>query len=369
MKTKTLACIAATGLVAASTSAYADTVDTPETRFYVAPMASFNLARDNGHPLNGPTANSFQLDDEAGWQLSVGKNFGDYFAIELYAFTYNDMAVAGNAYGANANMDVTGYGASALFFPARDILPIYAVVGAGIGDYEFSGTTTPGSATYDDSTFYDVGAGIMVPLNDYGVALRAEYRYRSTNVDLTNGGGDQFRSDIISVGVQIPLGAPAEAPEPEPVPTGPSDTDGDGVIDRNDQCPGTPVSVQVNANGCPVVKKAPVVLRGVTFEFDSAKLTAQAENRLSNVLAALNASPDVRFRVEGYTDAIGTVAYNQGLSERRADSVRDYLRNHGIDASRITAVVGYGESHPVATNETAAGRAQNRRVELDVVQQ
>src|SRR5699024_2862985 len=111
------------------------------------------------------------------------------------------------------------------------------------------------------------------------------------------------------------------------------------------------------------------VLRGVTVEFDSAKLTAQAESRLDNVVSALDASPAVKFRIEGHTDAIGTEAYNQELSERRAQSVKDYLVDSGIGLSRFTDVVGYGESRPVATNETAAGRAQNRCVELDVVQQ
>src|SRR5699024_1469279 len=171
----------------------------------------------------------------------------------------------------------------------------------------------------------------------YGVKLRTEYRYRSTDVD-GNSGDDEyyFRDNVISLGVQVPLGAPpAEpAPEPTPVPVGPVDSDGDGVIDANDQCPGTPPGVEVNTVGCPVVKEAPVVLRGVTFEFDSAKLTAQAETRLNNVVAALNASPDVKFRIEGHTDAVGTDAYNQDLSERRAQSVKDYLVDSGIGLSR-----------------------------------
>lgn len=378
MKTSTLACIAAAGLATMSSATLAASTDTQETRFYIAPMASFSLPNDATHRMPTTIAPSkFIRDDDNGWQLSFGKNFGDYFALELYAFTFNDIDVGGPAvggaqlYGTNANLDVTGYGASALFFPARDILPIYAVVGAGIGDYDFDSVANPAGFSYDSSDFYDVGAGFMVPLNDYGVALRAEYRYRSTDVETSDGGEEYFRGDIISVGVQIPLGAPAQAPQPEqtPEPIGPIDSDGDGVIDANDQCPGTPSGVQVNAVGCPIAKEAPVVLRGVTFEFDSAKLTTQAESRLNNVTAALDASPDVRFRIEGHTDSIGTKAYNQDLSERRAGSVRDYLVTHGIGTDRITDVAGYGETRPVATNETAAGRAQNRRVELDVVQQ
>ena len=176
---------------------------------------------------------------------------------------------------------------------------------------------------------------------------------------------------ILSLGLQIPLGAPPTAaePAPAPAPAQPMDSDGDGVIDANDQCPGTPRGTEVDARGCPIEKQAPIVLKGVTFEFDSSKLTMQAENRLDNVVDALQASSEVKFRVDGYTDSIGTEQYNQGLSQRRVDSVRQYLIEHGISSSRITGTQGHGESNPVATNETAAGRAQNRRVELNVTEQ
>jgi len=79
----------------------------------------------------------------------------------------------------------------------------------------------------------------------------------------------------------------------------------------------------------------------------------------------LKENPGTSIQVAGYTDSVGTDAYNQGLSERRANAVLDYFVSHGIEASRLTAV-GYGESNPVADNSTADGRAQNRRVELNV---
>lgn len=144
------------------------------------------------------------------------------------------------------------------------------------------------------------------------------------------------------------------------------DADGDGVPDSRDECPGTPRGTEVDARGCPIEKQAPIVLKGVTFAFDSAQLTAQAEGRLDNVVDALQASPDISFRIDGHTDSVGSEQYNQGLSQRRVESVRDYLTGHGVSSGRITASEGHGESDPVATNETAAGRAQNRRVELSV---
>ncbi|MES1930793.1 OmpA/MotB protein [Salinisphaera dokdonensis CL-ES53] len=146
------------------------------------------------------------------------------------------------------------------------------------------------------------------------------------------------------------------------------DDDGDGVPNSRDRCPGTPMGTQVDARGCPIEKQAPIVLKGVTFEFDSARLTAQAESRLDNVAEALQSSESMQVRVSGHTDSTGSDAYNETLSQNRADSVKRYLVNEGIDGSRMTTR-GYGESRPVATNETAAGRAQNRRVELDVMGQ
>lgn len=149
--------------------------------------------------------------------------------------------------------------------------------------------------------------------------------------------------------------------------TAPVDSDGDGVFDDSDQCPNTPRGTEVDARGCPIEEQAPIVLRGVTFEFDKATLTSQAEDRLDNVVNALMASSELMFRIDGYTDSVGSQAYNQDLSQRRVESVRAYLVDNGISTSRITATRGHGESNPVATNETAAGRAQNRRVELNVI--
>lgn len=144
------------------------------------------------------------------------------------------------------------------------------------------------------------------------------------------------------------------------------DDDGDGVPNSRDQCPGTPMGTEVDARGCPIEKQAPIVLKGVTFEFDSARLTRQAEGRLDNVAQALQSSESMRVRVSGHTDSVGSDTYNQTLSQNRADSVKRYLVGAGIDGARLTTR-GYGESRPVASNETAAGRAQNRRVELDVM--
>jgi OOP family OmpA-OmpF porin len=99
------------------------------------------------------------------------------------------------------------------------------------------------------------------------------------------------------------------------------------------------------------------------FDFNKAKLKPEGEQQLEVVVRELNANPTIRVLIEGHTDSIGSHAYNQKLSERRADAVRDYMVSHGIDPSRITTK-GWGETKPVASNRTEEGRAQNRRVEL-----
>ncbi len=139
----------------------------------------------------------------------------------------------------------------------------------------------------------------------------------------------------------------------------PLDSDGDGVPDYQDQCPNTPAGTQVNALGCP----AALVLRDVNFEFDSAKLTSNAEQTLNDVAEKLNSNEQVRVRLEGHTDSVGSASYNKKLSQRRADSVRDYLASQGVSSDRMESL-GFGQERPVASNDTAEGRAENRRTEV-----
>jgi OOP family OmpA-OmpF porin len=157
----------------------------------------------------------------------------------------------------------------------------------------------------------------------------------------------------------------------------PLDLDRDGVFDGVDKCPDTPAGVKVDATGCPVAAPAAppaaaaipmtqgqsLVLEGVNFETNSAKLKPESSQVLNRVVESLKANPSVRVEVAGYTDSAGKQAYNVDLSKRRAASVRDYLVSKGIAGSRLDPK-GYGPAHPVADNTTAEGRAKNRRVEL-----
>jgi len=115
----------------------------------------------------------------------------------------------------------------------------------------------------------------------------------------------------------------------------------------------------------PPMKKR-LVLRGVNFDFDKSNIRADARPVLDEAVRTLKEAGQIRVAVEGHTDSRGTDQYNLGLSIRRANAVADYLATRGIARSRLQ-VNGFGESRPVASNDTDDGRAQNRRVELSVI--
>ena len=108
-------------------------------------------------------------------------------------------------------------------------------------------------------------------------------------------------------------------------------------------------------------------LKGVNFEVNSSRLTANAKVILKGVADSLTAQPGMKVEIGGHTDAQGSDSYNLKLSQRRAQSVMDFLVARGVDAGRLSAK-GYGETQPVDTNETPEGRELNRRVEMKVVE-
>ena len=136
-------------------------------------------------------------------------------------------------------------------------------------------------------------------------------------------------------------------------------------FNQGEVAPPPPPVAQAAPPPPPPPAKKKIVLRSVHFDFDKATLKAEAKPILDEAVQVLKQEGSVDIVVEGHTDSVGTDQYNLGLSRRRAETVRSYLVDHGIAKSRITAE-GLGESKPVASNDTADGRAQNRRVELHV---
>ncbi|NOR41473.1 MAG: OmpA family protein [Gammaproteobacteria bacterium] len=139
------------------------------------------------------------------------------------------------------------------------------------------------------------------------------------------------------------------------------DSDGDGVLNAADLCPHTAAGVEVDVTGCE--REQPILLRGVNFHYDTANLTPEAMNILDGIARSLLSYPEIRLEVAGHTDSSGDDMYNLDLSQRRSEAVRTYLISKGVNADMFSAH-GYGEERPVESNATAAGRAENRRVEL-----
>jgi outer membrane protein OmpA-like peptidoglycan-associated protein len=144
------------------------------------------------------------------------------------------------------------------------------------------------------------------------------------------------------------------------------DSDADGVHDGLDLCPNTPKGEAVNENGCTILfqKQArTVILRGVNFQTGKATLTPEARDVLRDIASQLVENPQYRVQISGHTDNTGSRAANLRLSIARARTVETFLEANGVPRTQVTSK-GFGPSVPIAPNATAAGRAQNRRVEL-----
>lgn len=146
------------------------------------------------------------------------------------------------------------------------------------------------------------------------------------------------------------------------------DSDNDGVNDENDKCPQVPGTAE--NGGCPaikeeVVKRVEFAARNIYFNTGSAQLLSKSFAPLNEVVKVLNEDAHLKLTIEGHTDNVGKDDFNQTLSENRAKAVKDYLVSKGIDEARISSQ-GFGETQPVADNNTAAGRAKNRRVVMNV---
>lgn len=218
------------------------------------------------------------------------------------------------------------------------------------------------------------GAGLMA---DYGkVAARLEAGYRMDfDGDIVNN-DDSFKDMGVSLSLLVKLGEAEEAvepTEPTPPPAPPAktcadmDDDGDGVNNCEDKCPNSQAGQAVGKDGCPV--PLTIDLRGVNFDFDKATLRPDAIAILDEATGILKKYPELKVEVAGHTDLCGTDAYNQKLSQSRAQAVYDYLTGKGIAASRLIGPNGFGESRPLeqtAQTLPACKSERNRRTELNV---
>jgi OOP family OmpA-OmpF porin len=266
-------------------------------------------------------------------------------------------------------------------------------LGAGIGALRFKQE----DADRETDAIVTLAAGVAKEISDR-VKLRTELRYRLQNSNTEDTGHDTFDDFLFNAGLNVAFGKAAKQTTNttvvEQAPT--LDGDGDGVSDANDRCPNTPAGTEVDSSGCALVDgdddrdgvansrdKCPdskagavvdndgcevqvvIELQGVHFDTNKSTLKAESIAILDAAVKTLGDHGTIRVEVAGHTDSVGSADYNQGLSERRAKVVYKYLVAHGISADRMTWA-GYGESQPIADNDTSEGRAQNRRTELIV---
>ncbi|GAC1626931.1 MAG: hypothetical protein NVS9B10_15330 [Nevskia sp.] len=219
----------------------------------------------------------------------------------------------------------------------------------------------------------NAGAGFVTRPLIYNVKLRGEGRY---TYDTYASGYHDFR---VSLGFEIPLGLVHEhlivkksgdrvevREVVKEVPRPFVDSDGDTVADELDQCPDTPKGLRVDAAGC-IIAGQIIELRGVTFDYNTARLQPNAQSVLDIAVRAMLGQRSLVVELAGHTDSRGSAAYNKKLSQARAEAVREYMVDKGVAADHLTAI-GYGKSQlKVSPEKTEADRELNRRVEFRVL--
>jgi outer membrane protein OmpA-like peptidoglycan-associated protein len=171
--------------------------------------------------------------------------------------------------------------------------------------------------------------------------------------------GAEASPDAAAAGALVAEAMPeGEAARSETV-SAETDSDGDGVADSLDKCPDTLEGAPVDSAGCWFFK-------GITFDFRKWDIKPEFRAALDEDARVFGMNPGLRIEIQGHTDNVASEGFNQQLSEKRAKSAKEYLTSNGIASDRISAL-GFGESRPVAGNDTPEGRAQNRRIEIKVV--
>jgi OOP family OmpA-OmpF porin len=340
-----------------------------DNRWYIAPMAGAYFNDSSRHTNNH--------------QFFYGIGFGRFLSQNISLEGFFDRTKR-TIDGSDASWFNNSAGVSARFYARgwTDWRP-YAMAGV-MGSFHHN----PGDNGWSPAAQLGLGLSKMVT-DRTNVRFEAGYRYdwddksqtRSNSLTPEDGYGDWFVNFTVAVrlgATPAPPPAPVVAPPPAAPDCSKMDSDGDGVNDCDDKCPNTAAGTIVGPDGCP--QKVVIDLRGVNFKFDRPK---KGETNIAKALAEPSADsiaildqavdtlqryPQVKVTVAGYTDSVGTDAYNQSLSERRAKIVYDYLTSHGVSASRLEGPIGHGEADPIDSNDTDAGRARNRRTELQVQQ-
>ncbi|MBP9155603.1 MAG: OmpA family protein [Xanthomonadales bacterium] len=353
-------------LIALALGAGAVSAQDYDSRWYVAPAVGVSH-NDNERYVDS--------DDTEFGSLGFGRFVAENTSLDL-SIDYTSRNL-GSQYHFVGDLDSFALSASLRHYFTDWSWRPFLKVGLGLSEARVTDQALSYGTHRNVNPIFDAGLGFGHDVND-AVALRTELNYRYDMDDQSIPGVDHFGDWIATFGATFKFGessAPAAKPAADPAaepatpaePAAPADCstlddDNDGVNNCDDQCLTSAAGEAVGADGC--AQAIVIDLRGVNFAFDRAELTAESTAILDQAVDVLNRYPALKVEVAGHTDSVGTDAYNQGLSERRAKTVYQFLTSKGIAADRLSGPNGYGEGKPIDTNDTSEGRARNRRTEL-----
>ncbi|MFT6467929.1 MAG: outer membrane protein OmpA-like peptidoglycan-associated protein [Oleispira sp.] len=311
-------------------------------------------------PGLGGTA--YEIDDHTknAWKLTAGWDWNDHISIEGY---YTELGTVDLKPGAHMTYRMMG-GDAMLHFWAhgeerkKGSIALYAK--AGLNHM----TNNANGVNYDQGSNFQLFGGLGAELylqRRFSVRLELEsYDTDAALLSLNLIKRFGFKSKTRLKSEVLPKAEP-QILDIVPVVV---DSDLDGFLDDEDQCPYTPEGLTVDDRGCAEFDgKLGDLIASIQFEVNSASLTEASKTSLSEIVNMLKVYPAVKVDVQAHSDNTGSARYNKTLSQKRAESVVDYLRQKNITGSRLTAE-GFGEERPVAENTTKDGRAKNRRVEF-----
>ncbi len=351
-----------------------------DDRWYMTPSASFVKSDSDKNSRSG---------------LTFGIGFGKFVSERLSFDLELDKMTQDAKSGGETSQKSVGLMGRYHFAEQMGFRPY---LGLGLGALRHSDNVSPLTNSVPSATeaMMNLAAGMNKDLTDR-VKLRTELRYRLENSDDTVTGQDTFGDIIFNTGLSIAFGeSSAQTTKTTLVEQAPIDSDKDGISDAKDRCPQSPAGSNVDSTGCAVVDgdddndgvpnskdacpnsvvgavvgsdgcevKVVIELQGVHFDTDKSTLKPESIAILNAAVKTLGEHGTIMVEVAGHTDSTASDEYNQALSQRRAKVVHAYLVDHGVSADRMTWK-GYGESSPIATNDTEEGKARNRRTELNV---
>ena len=294
--------------------------------------------------------------------LAFGRELNRYFNLEL---NLDGTRLSGRHGADSINIYGTTLDALAVLNRSGTISP-YLRLGAGLVH------DVPGGQVPNQTNFAaDAGVGFYWNLwrsagGTRAFALRPEIKVRWENP----GRSPDLQDYIADLGFQYSFGGsrapstPEEVAPPPPPPPAPKPAPTPAAPPAAPAPPEAPATPPRSTFTMPT--RGSVILKGVTFAFNSAQLTSSSRSVLDQAAAGLKSHPLLKVEIQGYTDSVGTLAYNLKLSQRRAESVRHFLVADGVAPGQLRAR-GYGPADPIASNRTAAGRALNRRVVMKVL--